>query len=1521
MNPSTIPSAFHSSLVLPDIVVAPWPALMQQRLCAADRPLALLPVRLETRFFAQPGGGSELRVRVYPDKIHLDAHEPALLAGEIEWGQHFWTQDWLAGNDTVARQTAWSQLADRFGDARAAWIARQLAPTNPQQRPTAPATALAVAPTWPDVAPVDDGADSAWRSPACARLLPDHWIAVLQSGGRPVIAIAGATIVPLVAVGPDPRAPAPTVAADTLAVDAGMQWMVDFDAAEKIGMALRIAVPAATLAAGIDSLFVLGAAAALDADDGAAAFGALLDAHHYTDGLAFQRLGTPTNNTADRRSGYGANDPGHARSFATEILADPGAFDAGANAPRLGTALGLPTAAIAPTLGRLEESDGVHEPALRSMNTALWQVGWGYFLSNLVGVDGTGLTPAAIDWTRDHFVQHVRWAGPYPALRCGRQPYGVLPVTSLDLWADSAGTEFVAARDTTLRALLRNLRDTVWRPHLSTAPRVGLTPNDPDTDLANVMRTDALSSRYSTRSLFGRHYLQHLRAFIGEDLQALGFIAKEDALGGALLQRLGYAWRPRIAQATFAELAWDLSAPLVQAGEISPWQALQPNYIAALLAPLSIADLVAARPDAADASATAPLLQTLLRHAMLREIAEATARLAAGLPGNTAIALARDAELVDLVTGAAPTLTWKRQLDLVVPATTGTLTIRQAIDAATSFATPELQALGDFRTSLAQLQSLDTEWLQLAMQGTLDLSAHRLDAWITSFATKRLATMRAATPQGLYVGAYGWVENLRPATSAPAPISPLPAGEAGPLFAASNDSGFIHAPSGTHAAAAALLRNAHLGASGVPQQGGPFAIDLSSRRAREAERLLEGVRQGQPLGALLGYRFERQLHMLGLDPFILPLRRLAPLVGNKIAPSGQPLETVAADNVVDGLALFTLWSAEQATPPPPSTPVKTAINAEIAALGTAAIAGTARVSLANEFAALGDAIDGVSDALTAEAAYQIARGNTIRTAATLAGISQGTAPPPELEVTRFPRSGVALTHRVLALFGTTPPAAPGWPPIAPAGAASPRAAAEPMLDAWAATLFGDPTHVRCTVETLDDTSGAVVATHVLALSELALTPLDVLYGVDASDGIAGTASGNLSEVEQRLLHRMRASGLVAPLAVLRVQHARPADLAANELTLLDVLEQARAARRLLDGARGADPHDLIPAERADSGSIDLVDLETRTQAAGDALTDACSALTDLIAQGPTAPADALRAALLAAGGFGLAPAVPIVAVGDDTATRATLLQQAGALLLAGQPRLAQFATLRAAAPSDDPGARRDQLVACLRAVFGNTFVALPRFTCDPAAATELAAAIAASPQAQGGDPLAAATWLVRASHVREPLARLSACVRGAEVLGTGARLDLAVAQLPFDATQRWVGLPAAPGADIPPSKLSLVLQATSATLPMQPMTGLWIDEWMEVVPSRDETTALTFQFAPPDACAPQGVLLAVPPVPGQDWTIATLFRVLAETLDLAKLRALDIESLADTQQILPALVLAFNAADDAVSTDFAPLNR
>ncbi|MCK0198119.1 hypothetical protein MWN34_14490 [Ancylobacter sp. 6x-1] len=1462
---------------------------LSQKLCASDRPLALLPVRLETRFFTLADGSRELRVRIYPDKIHLDSYEPKLLAAEREWGIHYWEADWRAGNDLPTRKAAWRQLAQQYGPARAAFIVRALRPTNPGDRPSAPMAPdhpFEAPPAFPDVMTEPSEQTSAWRSAPAARLLPARWIVVLQAGGIPVLAAQGSPIPSPLAVGPDPKGAVPADGQQA-PVDEGMRWMVDFETAEAKGMGVRVALPATIGADGFDSLMVFGTAEA-DAAASSVMLADLLDAHHYTDGLEFLRLGAVTNNTADGRTAYAASDPGQERSFMREIAPDPSMLGKDTNARQLGLALGLPAGRVAPTLGYLGQADECHEADNRNLGAALWPTTWGYFLDNMIGFEGTGLTPDTVDWVRRYFIDHVRAFGPLAPLRAGRQPYGLLPVTSLDLLQAKADETAAFARNLQLRDLLVKLRDRVWRPQLGQVPRLGArtSPPDPDADLADMMQMDGVSAGVRTRALLGRHYLQHLRAFLGEDLQAAGFIQAQDEITGALPGRLGLPDQARLGHVAYAELTWPVNAPLVQDGPIAADVPLTPNYITALLAAPTLDAVIGQRPDPAATTPQGTLLQTVLRHGLLRETAQAAARLAASAPGADLGALLRDAELIDLVTGAEPTPSFRRQLGMI-PSATAPQTIGAFLEAQTSFDNEALASLGEYRGALAQLQTLDVERLQLLLLGGLDLAANRLDAWITSFATQRLRAMRAAAPEGIYVGAYGWIENVHPAPALQ-PVPQPPPGMTDPVFMAPDDSGFIHAPSLTHASAAALLRNAHLGADGSPGPDSPFAIRLSSRRVRDAEQLLAGMRQGQPLGALLGYRVERGLHELGLDACIAPLRELAPLTAGRLTPADKPLEAIAANNVVDGLALQALWRDQNAS-----------VRAKLQA------AGADIDKAARELDQLADMIDGLSDGLVAEAAYQMARGNPTRLASSLAAIAQGDGAPPELEVAHMPRSGTALTHRVLVLMsGSVQPAA-GWP----SAASSARASADPMLNAWTSRLLGDPRNIRCSITVTDATGASTIRT--LPFSDLGLSPLDVVCSVATDPAARSTGP---SELEQRVLYAARR--MIGAGGTLGLNHDRPADLATGERTLFDILEQACTAQRLLSGARAAEPEDIAPPQHAPATGADLVDLERRIVAAEAALAAIGSEPQDGLSS------DALRELILKCAGFGIGPAVPASASGDDSSTRAALAAQARALAKAVQARLDRGADLRKMPAASDDRARARQLRERLTAVFGSGFPGLASFTCDAAGAAELAAALADAPALLRGVPAAAEGWLLRASRVREPLSRLGACLRGAEALDTGERLNLHVAQLPFSVGRRWVGLPMLPGEPLAFGALSLVLQTTDGILDATaPLCGLWIDEWTEVVPSIEETTALTFQFNPPDAMAPQAILLAVPPQPDQDWTVGTLYRVLAETLDLAKLRVVDPNTLGDAAHYLPAAYLAFNVADDVASSDLGPLTR
>lgn len=1474
--PTVLPQMTQLLAFLPQ----PVPAELAAPLVPGDQPLALLPVRLETRFFVRDDGRSELRVRVFPDQIHVDSHERTLTASEIEWGKHFWTQTWLAGSDDAKRRATWQQLAERFDAARAAWIARVLTPTNtPGPDPARPGT-----PRFPTVTARPAAGAAGWSITPVARLMPERWFAVARAGGQVVAQAQGLPIKRAPALGPAVTGTNLPTREDQLAIDAGMRWMVDFETAEREGMALRLLLPVGVAQAGIDVLLVFGVGA--PAADAAAGLAALLDAHRHTDGLAFLASATPTNNTEDEPSGHDSSDPGHRRSYDSLWRDALATLAPQTQAGRLGQALGLADATALATLGRLEGAAATEQLDARQMAAALWPATWGYHLANLIGFSGTGLTPAALDWVRGHAIEHLRPFGPLPALRVGRQPYGVLPVTLLADLAPRAG-DADAAREQRLRELLVVLRDRLWRPRIDGVPRLG-RPNggSADAELAAALQSDGVAAGYRLRQLLGPRYLQHLRSFLGVDPVASGWSAARDVLNQAVWGQLGLTGRPRLAEAAFAPGSEALGAPLVREDEAVFIQAL-----------LAAPPLQPPAPTPSAPTDARSLLQALLRHALQLETLAAALRLAAR---GQAVPPApwRDVELMNF-NAATRTTTWRELLAGSVAASGG-LALGEFLATPAGLDTPEAAALRALREAFVHLATVPPPALQRLLAGTLDCASHRLDAWITSLATRRLAALRGTRATGLRAGGYGWVLNLRPAPTA-TPL-PTPPGESGPVYPLRDDPGFLHAPSLEQAQTAALLRNGHLGKANL-QAAGAFAVDLSSRRVRLAEQLLDGVRQGQPLGALLGYRFERELHERGLDTQVPRCRALAPLQSADAPPAGSA-ESVAANRVVDGLRLHQLWQQAlvQGTPIAPDSPF-------------AVCAAALRV--------LDDSVDALADAVLAETVHQTVRGNTARSASTLAAIAHGEAPPPELTVARTPRSGTGLTQRVAWLLPA--PAATAAPAGWPKPETSPRAGAEPRLNAWAARLLPLPAKVRFGVEQLD-AAGQVVRRLECRLSQLALAPLDLVWMAPSRPG------ATTPELDALALHVARAklAGL-PPEAPLRLDPRRRSGWAAGEFSLREALEVAARARQCLAGARMLDPLDLAAPDAADNGLPAAADIEARAAAAEAALTAACQPLRTLLAATGGDELAALRSALLALLRYGIAGTVPGAPLPDAGAERAALLLQAQTVLAEATRRLSAVGTQRSPTGAD-ARQRAASAAARLRTLFGNDFIALAPFV--PANGAELAASLAASPALLGGDPLAIHPWWQRLSRVREGVGRASALLHAAEAIGAAERPRLAVAQLPHAAGERWVGLAPMPGTALPAGKLSLVVQAAEGFEASQPLAGLWLDDWVETVPNARENTGIAFQFDAPDACAPQTVLLAVPPDAAQPWTAWSLHRLLLETLELAALRAVDAEALdrafvdpvgaagsavGELAHFLPALGLAVNAEGDAVSPGLSVL--
>jgi hypothetical protein len=1299
-----------------------------------------------------------------------------------------------------------------------------------------------------------------WTRPATSATVPDRWLVLLYTGSQRVITASSAILPDPLQVGPSPAVSSPTVTGGKASLDPGAAWLSDFDAAVATGMGLRIPITPAQAQKGFDRLLVLGVKSTIAPAEGATRLGAALGAHHYTGGLSFVPPGTPTNATEQDRPPAGTPETLDLPSFPIErgaALAGDPSSDGG----RLARLAGIQPA----TFDHVAGADADRDTDAGLMNTLLWPATFGYFLWQLTD---PLVADADRDAARSFFATYVRARGPLPTLRVGNQPYGVLPVTSLDRWQPAAGDASAAG----IAKLARGLR-AAWRTSVANVPRAG--SGDPDAALLAMLGMTPNVSAVNARVAVAREYAFNTAWFYGLDAG----VADWDAIRASVEAQLAAAAGQGLPSVALAELGLDpnfastLDAPWV-IDEKRPVVTAPEEYLQRVAAfePMQLWNI-----HSLFDFTPVPLLALLARHAVLREYAEAAAR-KLGITG----ANRHDRVLVGIPTPTPQARDWLNRAAKPPP-----LTIGEQLNAGGRRGDPRLE---EVRAAAARLAHVEPARLELLLRETLGLSAGRLDAWITALATKRLQDGRDAGVAGVHLGAYGWLERLRPDTSAKKVARP-PKGEPRnlELWHSSANAGYVHAPSLEHAATAAVLRSGYL-SHAAAGHGAAVAVDLTSERVREAAWLLDGVRQGEPLGALLGYRFERALHErhqgLDLDKCIAPLRALEPIQGGKLTDrGGHPAETVAAANVVDGLRLLRRWQSGPAGIPFGSGGLPSATSAE----------GTAIVEELNRLATLAD---GLSDTILAEAVHHLTTGRPDAAAGSLDALSRGDTPPPaELDVARTPRRGTGQAHRLAVLLrGSVTGGA--W-------STGPRAKLEPALEAWTATLLSDPADVTCKVK-LFDASGQPLPDATVRLGDLGISALDFVYA--AVPGEAAEAS----EIELRVVLAALAGAANAARGVVRFD-----DPAGAPIGFPSALWQAAELRALLDTCRPLLPADLVEPGTA-AAAPDVAELTQRLNGlVTDLNTTAASLSGELRRRRPGPRPATLRTLLFRLARYGVRSTIPVSGSGDAAASLQELVERARAGLAQLQDRA------KALSAAVTAGGDWDALAEAGRTALGATIRLLPRF--DPGYGTGLDTAIAGSAALLGGDAAAADDFLLDASLVRAPVSRLTSVLTAARsmraALAELAGADFAAVQLPLRANDRWVGLPLAAGTRPEGGRVSLLLHAPDLGGTGNRVAGLFVDEWVEVIPEPDVATGLSFHHDAPVAAPPQAVLLAAPPDGQAAWSLAALEAILLETLELAKLRLVDLDALGTGGALAPAAWLAYNTKDDTVSTDFTVAMR
>ncbi len=848
---------------------------------------------------------------------------------------------------------------------------------------------------------------------------------------------------------------------------------------------------------------------------------------------------------------------------------------------------------------------------------------------------------------------------------------------------------------------------------------------------------------------------------------------------------------------------------------------------------------------------------------------------------------------------------------------------------------PFFDKLKKTRSAVECLQHVPTAGLDILMAEHIDLCTYRLDAWYTGLAHKRLMDKRKLYPGGLYLGAWGYVENLRrdinkTTYNGQQPLTPFKLPASKPVYSDPDNQGFIHAPSIGQAITAAVLRNAYK-TNGSQEIQNRLSVNLSSARVRMALQLIEGIRNGQEIGALLGFQFERGLHerytSVELDKFIQPFRKAFPLQQQVVeSANGTP---AYVSLVVNGSAMLDVvhnhigWlqsdtakygqqtiaeilKANNYNRFPPQ--IRTIIDNN---LTQADLNNKPNIynAVIEEIDRMADAFDALGDVAVSESVYQMVQGNHVRAAAVLTALAEGKNIP-DPQVINIHRSGTIVTQRVMLNLqvknSQVKPA--GWN-----GDESVRFLTEPSFNHWLANAFGPATNIKYIItKTVGNLKPVKVS---LSLASLNWQPIDLFY-----------LPGGEEELREILLQTYRKAQNDYDSQLSIALKERDHLWSAADKTIADILLMMKNIRNMLSNARNAGAAELLmPDTVADTNNpnaYDVTELYGRVKNTYLALdlfrtTLAARSYLSPVLSGDIASGDvpltatdfdSIFADLQKARAFGMPNALSFTVPADVRAEQryTYALQHLINIYNEVLSRCQQAAALLTEIDKATvPKTKADKLGDLAAVILGKGFRVIPLYAFDATPVRAQLQLPASQKITRHNGLMAVEDWLHSAAKVRRRLYDVTMYMQLSDVYELPLT-SIQPCQFPYKPGNgdHWLGLPYPSNYTPLGDSLSLVMINDQALNTGNVFCGLVIDEWLEIIPGKEETSGIAFHYNQPNAAAPQTLLLAVPPEYTNVWEWDNLVHTIIDTMEMAKNRAVEPDHLEKSflSHVLPGII-------------------